>query len=394
MTFSKPRRGDGSRIPYLVTVPKYYALASEVATMALLRSSGLPIPEVYGYSPSPDNAAETEYITRNYEKAIVSITRQIAELDSNMMLNGSPAGGSLYYTKDLEKISGKPGIKLEDGTFCIGPDTRLHLWFGRRSQLDMDRGPYKSVEAALVAGAHKERAYLEKFGRPLLPFERVRREAYEYQKQSPLEHIENLDRYLHIAPSLIRKNPILSHFCMRHSDLQPAKPKLGEMQEIYRRRLVHYHYVVNTAKYNKLHYMTLTEPMALSRFRLFSASSDMWGGETRPLKVPLIHATERWKEFTGDDAPCPIAFDAEDVARTEKFDETQRGANENIETLRNIIGCGEDSWVPAEHYFEAMAFCNKMKEDGMALAEADPEKVLEEMTAHWPFNDMDETEYI
>ncbi|KAH8104316.1 hypothetical protein DFH11DRAFT_1551012 [Phellopilus nigrolimitatus] len=41
-------------------VPKYYAVASEVATMELLRSSGLPVPEVYGYSPASDNAAKTE----------------------------------------------------------------------------------------------------------------------------------------------------------------------------------------------------------------------------------------------------------------------------------------------------------------------------------------------
>ena len=51
-----------TRIPYPATFPKYYALASEVATMASLRSSGLPIPKVYGYSPALDNAAETEYI--------------------------------------------------------------------------------------------------------------------------------------------------------------------------------------------------------------------------------------------------------------------------------------------------------------------------------------------
>jgi type II secretory pathway component PulF len=35
-----------ARIPYPHTVPKYYAVASEAATMALLRSTGLPIPQV------------------------------------------------------------------------------------------------------------------------------------------------------------------------------------------------------------------------------------------------------------------------------------------------------------------------------------------------------------
>ena len=57
-----------ARIPYLATTPKYFTVASEVATMALLRSSGLPIPEVYGYLPAPDNAAETEYIFMEFVK--------------------------------------------------------------------------------------------------------------------------------------------------------------------------------------------------------------------------------------------------------------------------------------------------------------------------------------
>ena len=41
-----------ARIPYTFTTPKYFDVASELATMAFLCSSGLPIPEVYGYSPS------------------------------------------------------------------------------------------------------------------------------------------------------------------------------------------------------------------------------------------------------------------------------------------------------------------------------------------------------
>ena len=38
-------------------------------------------------------------------------------------------------------MAGGPGIPLEDERFCVGPDTRLPLWYGRRSQLDVDRGP-------------------------------------------------------------------------------------------------------------------------------------------------------------------------------------------------------------------------------------------------------------
>jgi hypothetical protein len=38
--------------------------------MALLLSSGLPIPKVYGYSPTLDNMAETEYIFMEFVKGI------------------------------------------------------------------------------------------------------------------------------------------------------------------------------------------------------------------------------------------------------------------------------------------------------------------------------------
>ncbi len=150
-----------ARIPYPATVPKYFVVASEVATMAFLRSSGLPIPKVYGYSAVPDNAAETEYIFMEFvqgtklsdvwrdlgEPEIISLLRQLAQLESKMMSIAFPAGGSLYYAQDLEKVAMGPGIPLENERFCVGPETRLTLWYGRRSQLDIDRGPCRPLSA-------------------------------------------------------------------------------------------------------------------------------------------------------------------------------------------------------------------------------------------------------
>lgn len=149
------------RIPFPATLPKYFAVASEVATMAFLRSSGIPVPEVYEYSPTPNNAAGIEYIFMEYvqgtnlsdiwfdlgEREIISISRQLVELESKMMSIAFPAGGSLYYAEDLENVGENAfrptsgGITLEDSRFCVGPETSMRLWFGRRSQLDLDRGP-------------------------------------------------------------------------------------------------------------------------------------------------------------------------------------------------------------------------------------------------------------
>ncbi|KAF8591989.1 protein kinase subdomain-containing protein PKL CAK Fmp29 [Ramaria rubella] len=411
-----------ARIPYPVTIPKYFAVASEVATMALVRSFGLPIPEVYGYSPTPNNAAGTEYILMEFVQGT-----------------------------NLSDIW--PGITLEDKRFCVGPNTSLRLWYGRRSQLDLDRGPYESAEVALVRGAEKELAYLRRFGRPLLPFQRLRREAYNYQEQPPSDHIENLDRHLLIASSLIPRNPALGHFRIRHPDLQPSniiisrspdsnlqvvglidwqhtsilplfllssipqqlqnyddtgwqsmtRPSLpeklddldktqqsGEM-ELYRRRLVHYHYVKNTEEYNELHYAALTDPMGVLRRRLFCHASDPWEGETFALKVALIQATKNWKTLTGGGPPCPIVFDPDNVREMMKLDAEQQEADESLEAA----GC------PVEQYERAMALSKKLKEDGLAATELEEQTQIlvqwplrAQIAAHWLLDDMDEEEYM
>ncbi|KAH0580031.1 hypothetical protein H2248_002844 [Termitomyces sp. 'cryptogamus'] len=51
-----------ARISHSVTIPKYYAVANEVAAREFLRSSGLPVPSIYVYLPDSDNAGGTEYI--------------------------------------------------------------------------------------------------------------------------------------------------------------------------------------------------------------------------------------------------------------------------------------------------------------------------------------------
>ncbi|KAJ7665061.1 protein kinase subdomain-containing protein PKL/CAK/Fmp29 [Mycena polygramma] len=461
-----------ARIPYPVTVPKYYAVASEVATMAFLRSSGLPIPKVYGYSPTPDNAAETEYIFMEFIQGtllgdvwpdlgnleISLLLRQLVQLEAKIMSVPFPAGGSLYYTKDLEKAGVGSGIPLEDECFSVGPDTAVPVWYGRRSQLDVDRGPYENAEAALARGAHKEHAYLARFGQPLLPFQRLRRESYQFQKQTPSDHIENLDRYLLIAPSLVPRDPALRHFCIRHPDLQvnniivsrspddsgwqvtalidwqhvsilplflfagvpqrlhnyndpisqsmtwPSLPEnfdnLDESEqnrakELYHQRIIHYHYVGNTMMHNKLHYAAETDPASLLLRRLFHHARAPWEGETIALKVALIEATQDWETLTGGGVPCPVAFDAEDARETMQLDEELKKRDGDLEVLENMIGFGEEGWVSADRYERAVTVSKECKE--FLLAKVMSESGAAEadiIMGSWPLEDMDEEPYM
>ncbi|KAJ7202551.1 protein kinase subdomain-containing protein PKL CAK Fmp29 [Mycena pura] len=463
-----------ARIPYPATTPKYLAVASEVATLAFLRSVKLPVPEVYGYSPTPDNAAGTEYIFMQFvegsslsdvlpnlkEGDIISILRQLAQLESKMMSMAFPAGGSLYFPEDLAKAprsaSGpiRPGIALENKLFCVGPETSLLLWYGRRAQLDVDRGPYDSSHAALVSGPAKELAYLRKFGRPLLPRERARRYIYGYEEQQPSDHIENLGRYLDITPSLVSRDQARDYFCIRHPDLQPSNiivgrspdsksyvvvglidwqhtsilplslhagipqqllnyddagwelmtpPSLpenlddlneteqGREKELYCYRLIHYHYVKNTEKYNILHYATLTDPMDSLRRRLFGYARALWDGETVELKATLIEATENWELLTGVSSPCPVVFGPDDIRETMKLLAAQTEADGDLQACRGRIGVGPEDWVSVEHYEEVMAHIEKVKKLGLAAID---EEERAQVVANWPFDDMEEDDYL
>jgi hypothetical protein len=215
----------------------------------------------------------------------------------------------------------------------------------------------ESVESVLVRAANKELAYLQQFGQPLLPFQRFRREIYQYQEQSPSDHIDSLQRYLLIAPSLVPNDSSLSHFRIRHPDLQeanivvsrssdsdlqvvsvldwqhasilpafllagmpqrlqnyndhvsqslaqPSLPEnLGDLgegaqsyaKELHRRRLVHYHYDKSTEECNEVHHAALADPMGVLRRRLFQHACDPWEGETIALKVALIDSTNSWE---------------------------------------------------------------------------------------------------
>ncbi|PPQ84638.1 hypothetical protein CVT24_007174, partial [Panaeolus cyanescens] len=88
-----------ARIPYPITVPKYYATASEVATIEFQRTCGIPVPEIYRYSADSDNIAGTPYILMEYissptlsdvwrnlgDEEVISVIRQLTELESRMM---------------------------------------------------------------------------------------------------------------------------------------------------------------------------------------------------------------------------------------------------------------------------------------------------------------------
>ncbi|KAF2761663.1 hypothetical protein EJ05DRAFT_496565 [Pseudovirgaria hyperparasitica] len=463
------------RIPYLTTGPKQLVVASEVATMDFLRSHGLPVPQIYSYSATSENSAGTEYVFMELirgtnlgdiwfdlsEKARITVVSKLVEQESRLFALQFPASGSLYYTKDLQDGFNKvevPNVSLaRDSDFCVGPDTRFGLWYGKRGDVQVDRGPYTDPTAALIAGASKEIAYLTKFGQPLHPFQRLRREIYDYQKQSPIDHLDSLNRYLRVAPHLIPHNESLARPTLRHPDLQPnnvfvsdeleitglidwqhstilplflqcgipnslqnygddvseslIKPELptnfNELSErdqyeqvvLLRRRQLHFYYIAMTLKLNSTHYDALAYEFSVLRRKIFDHASYPWEGDNVTLKADLIYLMENWSSIahpessTSGDLKPPCP-----ISFTEdEVTECKRLNAAQIEADEQLQTCRDVIGVGSEGWVPVEQYEETKQRETKLKADAfnaaESEEERMRLSEHWIFDDFDEEEY-
>jgi hypothetical protein len=308
----------------------------------------------------------------------------------------------------------------------------------------------KDAKSVLVAGAKKELAYLDQFGTPRAPYQCFRREYYEYEKQTPSDHVKNLGHYLRLTPSLVPDDDSLSAFCIRHPDLTDSnlrvstnsvglqilsvldwqhtavlplflhagmsdfiqneedevsqkmvKPELPDdfdelpeedqyrERELLRRRLVHYHYNLSTATYNRIHHKGLVYPWNPFRRRIFIHVTAMWEGETIKLLYALIDLALGWAHFVTDGKPCPVVFTEEEIDAAEKLYQALAIAERGERWLRENVGYGEETWVLAADYEAAKAFGQEVKRRILEVCEENEYAVIE---ANRPLVDMDEEE--
>ncbi|GAB7355593.1 hypothetical protein MBLNU459_g6058t3 [Dothideomycetes sp. NU459] len=436
-----------ARIPYPSTVPKQLAVASEAATLSFLRSRNIPVPEVYGYSTNAQNAAGTEFMFMELvgstglnigdvwldlaESDCVQFARSLVELESRLFNIKLPAYGSLYYAKDLPAHVRK--VQVPDTPFCIGPDTAVPFWYGRRGGVSVDRGPFTSPQAVMSAGAKKEIAYLQDHGRSLYPYQRIRRETFNCEKQQPSGYIEVLNKYLQIAPCLVPADDMLNQPTIRHPDLRPnnifvskdmniislidwqhcsilplflqcgSPPNLvdpgvtvqdervQEMQpDLLTKRLLYSPYMSETAHRNEPHIRALRHSFSAHRRNTYQQSCNTWDGDTMTLKSGLVSLAQNWGRVI-DSTPCPISFTLDEAQEALRLEQEQRDADAQIEESRIMYGIGSDGWVPCEHYDQLKEAMCTLKASMIESAESELDR--DRIREHWVYDDMDEDEY-
>lgn len=308
----------------------------------------------------------------------------------------------------------------------------------------------------MEAGANKEIAYLMRHGRPLHPFQRIRRELVNYQEQSHLNHLESLKKYLLIASDLVpQKTNDAIQPSIRHPDLQPnnifvskslevtglidwqhcsilplflqagipgslqnygdpiseslTEPRLpvdfdveNEMEQIkqvllLRKRQLHYTYVKETSRLNHAHGEVLSDGLCILRRKLFRHASEPWEGDCLSLKADLVELTKQWSNLrpsaTGETHhKCPVEFSKKEVLESLSLTGATEAVDSQFQACLEIIGVGSEGWVPAEQYDNARQRERQLREDTLNEAESDEERI--QIRDHWIFDDFDETVYL
>lgn len=149
-----------AKIPYRLTEPRHYATASEAATLHFLRSRGIPVPQLYGYSSSEDNPVGVEYIVMEKAGGIGlqarwhtmskreqhKLASTFVEIEKSIFNIPFGAIGSIYFKKDvpqnLRAALYAPNVtnNQDSDLFCIGPTADYMFWYGKRANMNIDRG--------------------------------------------------------------------------------------------------------------------------------------------------------------------------------------------------------------------------------------------------------------
>jgi hypothetical protein len=305
----------------------------------------------------------------------------------------------------------------------------------------------------LSAGAKKEALYLEQFGRPLFPIDRMRREIFNLEKQLPSVHLDSLQKYSQIAKHLVPQvDSDLSRPTIRHPDLRPsnifvsddfeitslidwqhstilplflqsgipndvdnsrdsvsraletpALPcEIAELSEdeqsqqlqIFAKRQLHYFNMTETADKNPRHFDALSYPFSIGRRKTSQLASAPWQGDNIPLRSSLIFVKQNWQHICApsDDTPCPITFEGDEERECLRLDELEQESEEQLEASKEMLGLGPEGWVSHENYEAAQAAIATMK--AMCLEQAESEFERTAVRDHWVFDDMDEDVYL
>ncbi|KAF1934824.1 kinase subdomain-containing protein [Clathrospora elynae] len=211
--------------------------ASEAATMDYVRNVlGIPAPRVYGWSSSTDNSVKAEYILMERSGGMElgkiwhemsweerpEVVRTLVGYEKAFVSANFPMYGSLYYAKDLLTPSPSQHLDSVNSTdngeaFVVGPTTTRAFFDQGRDSVEVNRGPWPSLNEYVYSRAARELACIDKFSS--YPAQQGLFSGPNQYHPTRALKVAVLRHYLKIATQILPNDVNLSKPTMWHSDL-------------------------------------------------------------------------------------------------------------------------------------------------------------------------------
>ncbi|RAH45621.1 phosphotransferase family protein [Aspergillus brunneoviolaceus CBS 621.78] len=371
--------GNGSsviaRIPHSTAGPRYYTIASEVATMEFARTIlGVPTPHVYAWNADVGNPVGSEYIIvkeasgtkledlwNDYSlEEKFAVMKDLVQLERKMLQVPLNRYGSLYYAGanirgavPADTCAEIP-TELKDTIrrrFVIGPLAERYYWSKERAEMTLDRGPWKQPHDYVLSLAYREKAWIQ----PYATSKSRRRPANWQGLCAALLIIQARHPGLvDYSSKVILKAP--------ESFKQLNLAEKARIRGLISRSILLYLYEKQIARELLLLNKVLRFNHGWTRCNPVLFVGDTWEDDLLPLRESLVRLERCWNE-SGFDFPCPIHF-TEDDLRVHAEENT--GWN-NIQNFWNSVAdvVSRDGWTPHHLYRDTVSLFTELRDIGL-----------------------------
>lgn len=177
-----------------------------------------------------------------------------------------------------------------------------------------------------------------------------------------------------------------------YESLDPAEK--SQADELHRRRMLFYWYMIFNTKDNKPHFDALRFPMMMLIQHLHERAGRPWTGNIITLKGALLRVISSWDALMSTRSQkvlCPIHFDPDEEKQFYEFEENWFRCNILLEHWRSLLDdVGQDGWVRNESFDKVVEVNKQLKKQW--IDEAESEDDVRCVEYFWPFQDHKETD--
>ncbi|PYH85352.1 phosphotransferase enzyme family protein [Aspergillus uvarum CBS 121591] len=407
-----------------------YITASEVATRQLLREHfNIPTPRILAWSSDAANTpVKAEYIIEEKAASVrlgslwnqwsretkLKLVEQVVDMENKLTSTTFSKHGCVYFKADHRSLTGQVEDLNDDSSadevlkrFTIGPLTSPELWTGTRSDMELDRGPWRNSSVYTHAMGCNETSWINAHARPryikVAPFlvpSSTDEAANPKVLWHPDLHLDNVFQSACVAPLFYQSH--VPRMFRHHGPVQegwavPERPdnfdtlSAKDQEKItsdHEGQIIHKYYEALVYKRAPRHWAVFEQKnIPIVRKPAWLVTGVWENKDLFFLRQSLLSLVNLWEDLF--QLPCPIAFTEKEIELHAEEKTNMDGIGQVLTLFRNQGVLPVDGMVDPKDYDVAVENSWQFKQVFLRSAENDKEREL--YSKLWPCQDTEDS---